>query len=359
MSGTVPVEAEAADNVGVAKVDFFVDGQLKFTDTAAPYHYQWNTASVPNGDHRLKAKAYDAAGNSRESSVIDVKVRNEIVVALVKPLDNSTVKGSVEIHAQASATLGILKVEFYVNQTKKIGTAERSPYIMTWNTLEFANGRHSLSAKAFDNEGREALSAAIHVIVDNDRTPPQILNVHASDITPGSAVIRWQTDEPARSHVEYGLSDAYGSQTPLTPDLLTSHQAKLENLHPGRTYYYRVKAIDGSGNANMSAKGTFTTPDLGSQNPDDPREKEIAIVPNPWTPGKQQGPVSITVKEIGQESEAAIYTLRGELVRRLRSTTAGSYQWDGRDDQGTDVAAGTYLFRPLNAGNLEKIVIIR
>ena len=75
--GTINVTANASDNVGVAGVQFRVDGaNLGAEDTAAPYQVSWNTATASNGSHTLTAVARDAAGNSRASSGVTVTVDN-------------------------------------------------------------------------------------------------------------------------------------------------------------------------------------------------------------------------------------------------------------------------------------------
>jgi glucose/arabinose dehydrogenase len=64
VSGTVTVSATAADNVGVSAVEFQVDGiALGSADTAAPYEASWNSAALPPGQHIVRARARDAAGN--------------------------------------------------------------------------------------------------------------------------------------------------------------------------------------------------------------------------------------------------------------------------------------------------------
>jgi len=74
--GTISINATASDNVGVTKVEFYVDGALKSTDTTSPYSYSWDSSSVANGSHSLTAKAYDAALNVGTSSAINVTVNN-------------------------------------------------------------------------------------------------------------------------------------------------------------------------------------------------------------------------------------------------------------------------------------------
>jgi hypothetical protein len=78
VSGTVAVNASASDNVGVSKVEFYVDGALRATATTSPYSWSWDTTAFANGAHSLVAKAYDAAGNIGTSSTVSVTVSNTI-----------------------------------------------------------------------------------------------------------------------------------------------------------------------------------------------------------------------------------------------------------------------------------------
>ena len=69
VSGNVTVSADAADDVGVAGVQFLLDGaSLGAEDTSAPYSRTWDTTSAANGPHSLQARSRDAAGGIRESA---------------------------------------------------------------------------------------------------------------------------------------------------------------------------------------------------------------------------------------------------------------------------------------------------
>ena len=77
VSATVSVAASAGDNVGVAGVQFKLDGvNLGAEDTAAPYSISWNTTAATNGAHLLTAVARDAAGNSSTSAAVSITVSN-------------------------------------------------------------------------------------------------------------------------------------------------------------------------------------------------------------------------------------------------------------------------------------------
>jgi chitodextrinase len=79
VSGSVTVQATASDNVGVAKVDLYVDGILAGTDATWPYSFDWNTSTLPNGNHALGISAHDAAGNVGTSATTTVIVSNGTV----------------------------------------------------------------------------------------------------------------------------------------------------------------------------------------------------------------------------------------------------------------------------------------
>src|SRR2546426_10305794 len=77
ISGTVTVSVTASDNVGVAGVQFKLDGaNLGAEVTSAPYSLSWTTTTVTDAAHSLTAVARDAAGNRTTSTAISVTVAN-------------------------------------------------------------------------------------------------------------------------------------------------------------------------------------------------------------------------------------------------------------------------------------------
>jgi Zn-dependent metalloprotease len=75
-TGTITLSATASDNVGVTKVEFYIDGTLVGTDTTSPYSVTYNSANLANGTHSLVAKAYDAAGNVGSSTAVSFTTSN-------------------------------------------------------------------------------------------------------------------------------------------------------------------------------------------------------------------------------------------------------------------------------------------
>ncbi len=76
---------------------------------------------------------------------------------------------------------------------------------------------------------------------------------------PVGAAITWRTDKPATTRVEYGLTAAYGSFSPLFTELYPIHAVNLSQLQPATTYHFRVLSRDEYGIEGVSQDYTFTT----------------------------------------------------------------------------------------------------
>ena len=77
--GTTRVAASASDNVVVSRVEFFVDGVRRHTDSSAPYEFAWDTRSLAAGARPvLTARAYDAAGLTKLSTAVTVNVSRKV-----------------------------------------------------------------------------------------------------------------------------------------------------------------------------------------------------------------------------------------------------------------------------------------
>ena len=54
----VTITADADDNEGASKVEFYINDELVETDTESPYEYVWNTTEYDNGtEHTIRVVA--------------------------------------------------------------------------------------------------------------------------------------------------------------------------------------------------------------------------------------------------------------------------------------------------------------
>lgn len=82
----------------------------------------------------------------------------------------------------------------------------------------------------------------------DEQSPTLAVAPMASSDNGTSAVVTWQTDEPANSIVNYGLDSSMGLTE--TRDLyILEHNVDLSNLQPNMTYYYQAGSQDLAGNA--------------------------------------------------------------------------------------------------------------
>jgi O-glycosyl hydrolase/predicted secreted protein len=178
VSGTTTVSADATDDVGVAGVQFKLDGNaLGSEDVSAPYSVSWTTTATTNGTHQLTATVRDVAGNSTTSSARTVTVSNGgggdtqgPTVSLTAPSSGAAVSGTVTVSANASDNVGVVGVQFRVDGVN-IGTEDtRASYSRSWDSSTVGNGTHTLTAVARDAAGNTTTSTARSVTVSNGDT---------------------------------------------------------------------------------------------------------------------------------------------------------------------------------------------
>jgi len=155
------------------------------------------------------------------------------------------------------------QVEYGLTTGYGMQTALGSNYVtahsMGLTTLDQNTTYHYrvISKDSSNNQSVSADNTFITAVVASDTTPPAISNVSTSALTSASATINWNTNEPATSHVDYGLTTSYNlSVENLT--LKQSHALNLTGLSADTTYYYRITSTDASGNAR-TANSQFVT----------------------------------------------------------------------------------------------------
>src|SRR3989449_531001 len=209
------------------------------------------------------ATAYNLSGSESGFSNEVSKAIPDVTpptVSISVPANGVTVSGTaVTVSASASDNVGVAGVQFKLDGVNLGAEDTVAPYSATWNTTLATSGTHSLTAVARDAAGNTATAVGVSVTVANDTTPPVISSVSAFNISSSAATITWATNEACDSQVDYGLTTAYGSSTPLNSSLLTAHAVTLTGMLANTPYHYRVKSRDAAGNLATSADFTLTT----------------------------------------------------------------------------------------------------
>ncbi|GFO57763.1 hypothetical protein GMST_00880 [Geomonas silvestris] len=252
LTGSVTVSASATDNVGVTKVEFYVNSVLQGTDSSAPYLFSWNTLSLANGSYTLSARAYDAAGNVADAASVTVTVFNDAVapsVAFTAPGAGQLVGGTVPVTLAASDNVGVSRVEIYLNGLLQ-ATLYAAPYSFAWDTSLVANGSYSWSAKAYDAAGNVGSAVPRVVQVLNDATPPT-LSINPVT-TPSTATSQLLSGSVQDNDQVASVTVQVGSQTPLNATVsANAWSLQLTGLALGDNQI-TVRATDRSGNRSAA-----------------------------------------------------------------------------------------------------------
>ncbi len=182
VSGAIKVQANASDDTGVARVEFYIDGQLIATERQAAYCLNggddlcddYDTNQLSNGQRLFEIRAFDAAGNSA-SATRTLTIQNgpapdtqPPTVSFVSPQNGTTVSETVFVDGIFSDNVGVTRVEFLVDG-QLTDTSHFLPHDFDWNTAGVANGTYTLGLRAFDAAGNNR-TATVTVTVYN--APP-------------------------------------------------------------------------------------------------------------------------------------------------------------------------------------------
>ena len=317
VSASVSVSASASDDVGVAGVQFKLDGvNLGPEDTSAPYAVSWNTALAADGPHSLTATARDAAGNVATSSTVGVTVDNAPdttapTVSLTAPSNGATVSGAAVVTtATAADNKAVAGVQFRLDGISLGAEDINAPYSTIWDSRTAANGPHTLTAVARDQAGNTAISSPVGVVVDNDLSPPTVTMTAPA---PGStvsgtsvAVSADASDDRGVAGVQFRLDGTnIGAEDTSAPFSLAWNSTST----PNGPHQLNAVARDAAGNQNDRDARTVRCAERGAD---------------------AAGPGG------------------GVLVRRGVGGDRGGRLWDGqrRDDLGGDLERG----RPVRVG---------
>lgn len=186
VSGKVTVSASATDNVGIAKVVFTVDGTAIATDTAAPYSAIWDTALYVNGSHIVRAKAYDAAGNTRTPQKT-VTVQNSTPPPIPTINSFAAQPASVTVGGRTTLVWGAANA---ANCSIDPNGPQRST-LTSWTTSTYVTAATQAYTLTCYNIAGQSVNKKVSVTVAPAPTPPArpIVTASQTTVAPGGNVL--------------------------------------------------------------------------------------------------------------------------------------------------------------------------
>ena len=122
------------------------------------------------------------------------------------------------------------------------------------------------SSDAHGNGPSTSEAISFTTLAAPDETAPIIIGSPLiQNITHQSVVVRWDTSEPATTHLVIGTSDNDLSSAETKSGLRTKHNLPVTGLTPDTIYYFQVQTSDAQGNMAMSELMSFRTKVRGHQ----------------------------------------------------------------------------------------------
>jgi Big-like domain-containing protein len=172
---SVSLTANANDDHGVSKVEWFLDGGASpiatDTDGSNGWSQTWNSTSVGDGSHTITAKATDTTAKTATDGPHTFTVDNvddAPTVTLAMPAEGAVLKGTVSLSAQANDDHGVTQVEFLLDGTTSLGvdTTPNDGFTGSWDTTTATAGAHTVTARVTDS-ANQTTDDANGVTVDN------------------------------------------------------------------------------------------------------------------------------------------------------------------------------------------------
>jgi len=164
--GAVAITANAADDNGVTQVEFFVDGGSIGIDNTSPYSVSWNSTSISDGGHTIKATATDTASQTASDSIsVTVDNENDSPIANAGPNqivsdDDGTGFELVTLNGSGSYDPDgtITSYEWKEGQSLDSGVTP---------TVDLTVGSHTITLTVTDNEGATGNDDVVVTVLAN------------------------------------------------------------------------------------------------------------------------------------------------------------------------------------------------
>lgn len=153
VNNDVLISAIASDDVGVVKVQFFLDGSLIQEKTIAPYQFTWDSDPFSEGAHTLKVLAYDTGGNTSVQEIQVAIDRTAPTLSITTPTEDSLHTSDFTVQVSVSDNTGIKRVTFEDNGNV-VANWTSAPFDQyAWVLGDHSCGSHDLEVVVEDKAG--------------------------------------------------------------------------------------------------------------------------------------------------------------------------------------------------------------
>jgi hypothetical protein len=256
VSGVVTIAANASDDVGVAGVQFQLDGSpLGAEATVAPYAVSWNTTAASQGTHTLTALARDAAGNVGTAAGVIVTVANDTTPPLLSGVTASSITSSGTTISWTTDEASDSQVEY--GPTTAYGSATTLNPSLVASHLVTLSGLADTTLNHFRVWSRDAAgnlaTSADFTFATLDGTPPAVsiaAPTAGATVSGTVTVVASATDNVGVVGVQFKLDGAdLGAEATLAPYAVAWNTTAV----PNGPHTLSAVARDAAGNISTAA----------------------------------------------------------------------------------------------------------
>lgn len=102
VKGIVTISVKSDDNVGVNRIEFYVDDEFIGEDSEVPYLWDWDSSTYSLESHTIRAIAYDEAGNSTSDTITVIINSGPTAPQIIEPNGGELIDKSYTIMWQAA-----------------------------------------------------------------------------------------------------------------------------------------------------------------------------------------------------------------------------------------------------------------
>lgn len=232
----ITIKVNATDDIGVAKVEFYFDSELKTFDPTEPYECNINIRNYPHGvEHTLYAVAYDTDDNSTGSSVVKVIVDTSIAAPKVSELSLGEIGANfISVVWSKNDEPDFRRYELFADKFEDFDSIQPLENITSVNDTVFQfddlfdNTSYRVQIAVVDSSDNYSFSNQLEVTT-GDIAPPQIDILRIVN-WPEFKSIHWQ---------EVNFHDFYAYEIVKSTDsVYDSGDEVIVTINEQETYFY-------------------------------------------------------------------------------------------------------------------------
>jgi N-acetyl-anhydromuramyl-L-alanine amidase AmpD len=216
VAGRVPWKTKVGGPV--RRVEFRVDGRVKWVDHLAPFQFAggrqlWNTTTLHNGVHKLELRAYGTKSWTRRDFTVRVK-NAKFTLAQVAFKPGQRVSGVIPIRAIFTGTPARVAL---LLDGREIDHDTSAPYLFKWDTRRAKDGKHLIVLVGRAPDGR-LVRSSVSVVVDNADVAAKIVASSLADGQTVADVQHWLVQTSGKiDHVELSVDGVVRASLTAAP----------------------------------------------------------------------------------------------------------------------------------------------